>query len=181
VLRAAFVLPVLAFALAPAAWGQAQPQPQPKSVGVFESWSAWEFGDAAARICYLSATPTASQTKPPGARRGDIRLTISHRPAARTRDEISFQAGYPIKSDKPVQAIVDGTRTFELSRRAPNQAELIWTKDPETDKAMLAAMRTGKELVVNGTSQRGTTTTDSFKLDGFVKALEAANRACGLR
>ncbi len=178
-LRAAFVLPVLALALAPVAWGQTPPQP--RSIGVFDAWSAWEFGEAAAKICYLSGTPATSQTKPPGARRGDIRVTVSHRPAARTRDEISFQAGYPIKSDKPVQAVVDGARTFELSRRAPNQAELIWTKDPDTDKAMIAALRTGKELVVNGTSQRGTVTTDSFKLDGFAKALEAANRACGLR
>ena len=173
------MLSILVLALAPAAWGQTPPQP--RSVGVFETWSAWEFGDAAAKICYLSAVPAASQTKPPGARRGDIRLTVSPRPAARTRDEISFQAGYPIKGDKPVQAVVDGSRTFELSRRAPNQAELIWTKDPDTDKAMLAALKTGKELVVNGTSQRGTVTIDSFKLDGFAKALEAANRACGLR
>lgn len=178
-IRAAFLLPVLALALAPAAWGQAQQQP--KSVGVFDAWSAWEFGDGAAKVCYLTAVPTASQTKPPGARRGDIRLTVSHRPATKARDEISFQAGYPIKNDKPVVAVVDTTRTFELSRRAPNQGEMIWTKDTETDKAMIAALRAGKELVINGTSQRGTATTDSFKLEGFVKALEAANRACGLR
>lgn len=178
-IRAAFLVSVLALALAPAA--SAQAQQQPKSVGVFDAWSAWEFGDGAAKVCYLTGVPATSQTKPPGARRGDIRLTVSHRPATKARDEISFQAGYPLKSDRPVTAIVDKTKTFELSRRAASQVEMIWTKDPDTDKAMIAALKTGKELVVNGTSQRGTATIDNFKLDGFAKALEAANRACGLR
>jgi hypothetical protein len=173
------MIPVLALALAPPAWGQVQQQP--KSVGVFDAWSAWEFGEGNAKVCYLTGAPASSQTNPAGARRGDIRLTVSHRPATKARDEISFQAGYPIKTDKPVVAVVDTAKTFELSRRAPNQGEMIWTKDVETDKAMIVALRSGKELVINGTSQRGTTTTDSFKLEGFAKALEAANRACGLR
>lgn len=177
-IRAVFLLSAIALAVAPVARAQAQ---QPKSVGVFDGWSAWEFGDGATKVCYLTGIPASSQTKPAGARRGDIRLTVSHRPATKARDEISFQAGYPIKSDKPVSAVVDKTKTFELSRRAANQGEMIWTKDPDTDKAMIAALKSGKELVVSGISQRGTTTTDNFKLDGFGKALEAANRACGLR
>ena len=160
---------------------RAQAQAQPKSLGVFESWSAWEHGEQAAKICYLSATPASSQTKPPGVRRGDIRVTISHRPGSSARDEISFQAGYPIKSDRNVGAVVDKTKNFEFSRRAPNNTEMIWSKDQATDKAMVAALRSGRELVFNGTSQRGTTTTDVFKLDGFGKALDAANKACGLR
>lgn len=178
-IRAWICLPLLALVIAPAAWGQAQQQP--KSVGVFDAWSAWEFGEGAGKVCYVTGVPASSQTKPVGARRGEIRLTVSHRPATKARDEISFQAGYPIKSDKAVAATVDKTKNFELSRRAPNQTEMIWTRDPDTDKAMIAALKTGKELVVNGTSQRGTATIDNFKLDGFGKALEAANRACGLR
>jgi len=179
VIRAWIFLSLFALAVVPAAWGQAQPQP--RSVGVFDAWSAWEFGEGATKVCYVTGVPANSQSKPAGARRGDIRITVSHRPATKARDEISFQAGYPIKSDKSVSAAVDKTKTFEFSRRASNAGEMIWTKDPDTDKAMIAALRTGSELVVNGTSQRGTTTTDSFRLEGFAKALEAANKACGLR
>jgi hypothetical protein len=165
------------------AWGDARAQgaPQPKSLGIFDAWSAWEHGDQAARVCYLSATPASSQTKPPGVRRGEIRVTVSHRPGSNARDEISFQAGYPIKTDRAVGAVVDKTRNFEFSRRSPAAPEMIWSKDAAADKAMVAAMRGGRELVFNGTSQRGTTTADVFKLDGFAKALDAANKACGLR
>ena len=180
---AAFVaLLIVLDASAPApAQAQAQAQSSVKSLGVFESWSAWEHGEQASKICYVSATPASSQTKPPGVRRGEIRMTISHRPGANARDEISFQAGYPIKTDRNVAAVVDKAKNFEFSRRSPANTEMIWSKDPATDKAMVTALRAGRELVFSGTSQRGTTTTDMFKLDGFGKAMDAANKACGLR
>lgn len=173
----ASTISLLFLTVATTAWAQAQP----KSLGGFDSWSAWEFGEGNAKVCYVTATPTKSQASVANAKRGDIRVTISHRPATKARDEISFVAGYPLKTDKAVAASVDKAKTFEFSRRAPSTNEMIWTKDPETDKAMVAAMRTGKELVLNGTSQRGTTTVDSFVLEGFAKALDAANKACGLR
>jgi hypothetical protein len=156
-------------------------QTQPRALGTFERWQAWEYGDGGARVCYVTTTPSTSETKPPGARRGDIRITISHRPGAKARDEVSFQAGYPIKDDKAVVAMVDRGKNFEFSRRAKGQDETIWTKDADMDKQIIGALRGGKELVVNGTSRRGTTTTDRFPLAGFSKALEAANLACGLR
>ena len=176
---------LLAVAAAPVAasaqaQGQAQGQAavQARSLGVFDAWSAWEHGEQAAKVCYLSATPASSQTRPPGVRRGEVRVTIGHRPGSNARDEVSFQAGYPIKSDRNVVAVVDRTRNFEFSRRVPSNPEIIWSRDAATDRALVAALRTGRELVINGTSQRGTTTTDTFKLDGFAKALDAANRAC---
>jgi len=193
--RASTVL-ILCLSAATLAWApatavaQAQPnqapaqQAQPKSLGAggeFGAWSAWEFGDGNNKVCYVTAMPAKSQASNPNAKRGDIRVTVSHRPGTKARDEISFVAGYPLKTDRAVAAAVDKAKTFEFSRRASNANEMIWTKDPETDKAMVAAMRTGKELVMSGTSQRGTTTTDNFVLDGFGKALDAANRACGLR
>lgn len=159
----------------------ARAQAQPKSLGAFDSWSAWEFGEGAAKVCYVTSVPASSSAQPVAARRGDIRVTVSHRPATKARDEISFQAGYPIKADKTVTAAVDKAKNFEFSRRAQPTGEMIWTKDPETDKAMIAALKTGTDLVVNGVSTRNTATVDSFKLSGFVKALEAANKACGLR
>jgi invasion protein IalB len=158
--------------------GQAQPSAQAKSLGTFDAWNAWEHGEQASKVCYVSAAPASSQTKPPGVRRGQVWVMVSHRMGANARDEVSFQAGYPIKGDRPVTAVVDRTRSFELSNRSTAIPETIWAKDPATGRAMIAAMRTGRELVVNGTSQRGTTTTDAFKLDGFAKALDAANRAC---
>lgn len=171
----AWMVSLLFLLAAPDAFAQAQP----KSLASFDAWSAWEFGEGPAKVCYVTGLPAASL--PAGAKRGDIRITVSHRPATKARDEISFQAGYPIKADKPVTAAVDKAKSFEFSRRAQPTGDMIWTKDPETDKAMIVALKTGTDLVVNGMSTRNTATADTFKLSGFAKALEAANKACGLR
>lgn len=167
----------------PAAQAPAQTPAGTKVLHSSDIWSAWEVSGPSGKLCYISARPTSTQTKPPGVKRGEVYVTISHRIGAtsQVRDEISFHAGYPIKADRNVGAAVDKTKTFDFERRAPATPELIWSKSPETDKAMVAAMRSGRELVFTGTSQRGTTTVDVFKLDGFVKALDAANKACGSR
>jgi invasion protein IalB len=148
-----------------------------------EIWSAWEVNGPGGKLCYVSARPASTQTKPPGVKRGEVYVTVTHRIAATSqlRDEVSFHAGYPIKADRNVGAAIDKTKTFDFSRRAPATPELIWSQSPETDRALIAAMRSGRELVLTGTSQRGTTTVDVFKLDGFAKAMDAANKACGPR
>jgi hypothetical protein len=43
---------------------------------------------------------------------------------------------------------------------------------------MVAAMRRGNSLVVEGTSARGTVTTDRYSLSGFTAAHNAISRAC---
>jgi invasion protein IalB len=169
----------LAMVPVPASAQSAAPSVQTRALGLFEVWSAWDHGDGANRVCYVAGQPVSS--RPTGVRRGEIRVVVSQRPSAKTGHEVSFQAGYPIKTDKAVVAVIDKSRNFELSRRANGVTEMIWTRDPETDKAMVAALRSGKELVINGTSQRGTATTDVFKLDGFARALDAANKACDQR
>jgi invasion protein IalB len=175
-------------AKAPAQATPAQPAPAqapagPKVLHAADVWGAYEATGSDGKICYVTARPQSTQTKPPGVRRGEVYVTIAHRIGAKppVRDEISFHAGYPIKADRNVGAVIDKTKTFDFARRGGETPEVIWGANPDSDKAMIAAMRTGRELVLNGTSQRGTTTSDVFKLDGFGKALDAANKACGLR
>ena len=40
-------------------------------------------------------------------------------------------------------------------------------------------MKSGKQLIVRGTSSRGTATTDTYSLAGFTAALAASDKACG--
>ncbi len=172
-------LPVL-FAVVFAAMS-AVAQPAPKLLGKFETWQAFEYADPAGKVCYLTAVPAKSESKPAGAKRGEARLTVSHRPVAKSRDEITFQAGYPLAGDKRVVATVDATKFFELGRQVASQPETRWTRDIDMDKAMIAALRAGKEIVIAAASARGTQTTDSFALAGFSRALDAINKACGVR
>ena len=46
------------------------------------------------------------------------------------------------------------------------------------DKAMVAEMKRAGKLIVIGTSNKGTRTTDTYSLSGFGKAYEAMAKAC---
>ncbi|MFM8681145.1 MAG: invasion associated locus B family protein [Alphaproteobacteria bacterium] len=173
------MLPLLSVAVAPAAL--AQGQPGPKHLGTVAAWHAYESGEGAARVCFVTSQPASSQVKPAGAKRDEIRLMVTHRPAQRQQDEVSFHAGYPVSTAKPVVAVVDKAKNFDFVRRSEKTPNVIWSASPDADKAIVAALRSGKELVVNGVSQRGSSTSDTFRLEGFGRALDLANRACGPR
>jgi hypothetical protein len=42
-------------------------------------------------------------------------------------------------------------------------------------------MRNGSAMVIKGTSNRGTTTTDTYSLSGTSQAYEAINKACNVK
>jgi invasion protein IalB len=148
----------------------------PKSLGTFDSWIAVELPEKSSKVCYMVARPAKSQ--PDGAKRGDILLTITHRPAAKQRDEVSFQAGYPYKAGAPVTMEVE-KKKFELFTKPETDPDGAWSRDAAMDKALVDAMRNGKTVVIKGTSSRGTETADSFSLAGFAKAYAEIGKACG--
>lgn len=161
---------------------QTQPGPQtlpaPKQLGSFEAWTSVELAQAANKICYMFARPVASDPKP--AKRSDVMLTVTHRPAAKRYDEVSFQSGYPFKQGVPVTVDIDGKK-FEFFTRTDVDAEAAWAKDDASDKAVVAAMKGGKTLKVRGTSSRNTETTDTFNLAGFGKAYAEIGKACAAK
>jgi invasion protein IalB len=156
----------------------AQAQTAPKSLGTFDAWIAIELPEKSSKVCYMVARPTKSQ--PDGAKRGDILLTITHRPAAKQRDEVSFQSGYPYKPGAPVTLEVE-KKKFEMFTRPETAPEGAWAQDTAMDKALVDAMRAGNTAVVKGVSSRGTETADTFSLAGFTKAYAEIGKACGVK
>ena len=106
--------------------------------------------------------------------RGDAHVLVTHRPADKVKGEVSVSAGYPYKEGKDAEADIDGKK-FKLFTRGEN----AWAYDAAEDRAMVAAMKAGKQLIVRGTSSRGTATTDTYSLSGFSAALAAIDKACG--
>jgi invasion protein IalB len=153
-------------------------QSAPKSLGTFDSWIAIELPEKSSKVCYMVARPEKSQ--PEGANRGDILLTITHRPAAKQRDEVSFQSGYPYKSGAPVMLEIE-KKKFELFTRPDSDPDGAWSRDAAMDKALVEAMRNGNTALIKGTSSRGTETVDSFSLAGFTKAYAEIGKACGIK
>ncbi len=146
---------------------------EPRKLGDFGVWAAWELEDTGGKVCYMLAKPT----KHAGAyrSRGDIYALLTHRPAEGTKNVFSYIAGYDYQA-KSEATLKIGDKKFGLF----TQAETAWAPDANTDNAIAEALRKGSNMVVTGTSSRGTATTDTFSLKGSGDAHEAINKACGI-
>lgn len=146
-----------------------------KNIGKFGDWSAYADSASARSLCYMGSSPKKAEGKYTS--RDPVFLLVSHRPAENVFGEVSVEAGYSYKDGSEVIVSIDDAKTFKLFSRGEN----AWNYDPKTDKAMIAAMKSGSQAVVKGTSKRGTTTTDTYSLSGFSAAFDAISKACGVR
>lgn len=142
-----------------------------KTIGNFGKWRAHTFDDQGVKSCYMTSQPVKDEGK--YNKRGDIYVMVVHRPSDKVRDEVSFWAGYAFKDKALVEVSIDGSK-FEV---VPIE-EIAWAPDSESDRKMVAAMKAGSKMVVEGTSKRGTDTKDTYSLSGFTKAYDAISSAC---
>lgn len=143
-----------------------------KSLGTFGAWWAYTEGAADNRVCYAGSRPSKKEGKVAGRR--DAYLLVTNRPGQKATGEISLSSGYPFKEGSDALATI-GDKKFKMFTRGDN----AWTYDAQADKAMVAALKTGKQMVVKGTAKGGQVTTDTYALGGFPKALAAIDKACG--
>jgi len=143
-------------------------------LGSSRDWDAFVVTEGKTKSCYMRAAPGKSE--PAAAKRGDIYLFITHRPANKVTGEISIINGYPHKPGSAV-VITVGKQKFTLF----TEGDGAWLEKPADEARLLAAMKQGDRLSVSGTSQRGTKTTDTYSLAGFSAALKTINQACGVK
>lgn len=150
----------------------ARAEGEPKQIGSFEDWLAYSYDAADSRVCYVSSTPKASEPK--SAKRDPAFFLVTHMPGRKppVRGEVSTIIGYPFKEGHPVKLTIDD-QDFEMF----SKGDTAWV-DTGSDKKIVAAMKAGKSLRVQGTSWRGTETVDSYSLSGISAALAAIDEAC---
>lgn len=153
----------------------------PRALGTFDGWRAFEAGPNNAKICYLTARPTRSDSRPANAQRGEISLVIAHHQNPRRNDEFTMNVGYPARDGGEIEI---GRAKVALSTLAQANAQSLWAREADGDRLVVNALRTAAgntTAAVRGTSSRGTETTDTFALAGFQRALAEIDRACGVR
>jgi len=148
------------------------PVPETKNLGNFKAWQAYQLDAKDGRICYLHSLPTKQE--PANARRGEIYLLVTHKPAKKIRNEVSIFLGYPLKENSSVEAAVDKDSVALFTHE-----QAAWAPDTATDAKLVENFKRGHMLVVKGESTRGTKTTDTYDLSGFTDALKAIDKACG--
>jgi hypothetical protein len=143
-----------------------------KSLGTFKAWTAWQGTDANGMICYISAQPSASEPK--GANRDPIHFLVIHRKGLGTKNEVQTLIGYPYNAQSPnASAAIDG-KTYPMV----TEGSAAWLASAGDESGFVGAMKAGSNLVVKGTSQRGTNTSDTYSLSGATAAMAAIDKAC---
>ncbi|HTN63339.1 MAG TPA: invasion associated locus B family protein [Devosia sp.] len=149
-----------------------QAQQAATELGTFNAWTAWKATDASGIICYISAAPQASE--PAGVNRDPIHFMIIHRKGMGTKNEVQTIIGYPYNtSDAKASAAVDG-KVYPMV----TEGSAAWLASTGDEGGFVAAFKAGSKLIVKGTSQRGTDTSDTYSLSGATAAMKAIDAAC---
>lgn len=152
---------------------QAGQNAQPNLLGQFGDWGAYVSNNGGRKICYTLGKPASAQTVPPNRPRDPIYMFISTRPAENVRNEVSVILGYPHKPDTDATIEV-GSAKFAMY----TQNDGAWIKNAAEEPRLIDAMRKGSEVIVRGTSSRGTQTIDRYSLKGISQALDRVSQEC---
>jgi hypothetical protein len=143
-------------------------------LGISDSWSAYQATDGAGQVCYLVGKPQRSE--PANFARKPAMAMVTHRPAEKIANVVSFVAGYPIKEGSEVAIEIGGSK-FDLFTKDDG----AWARTADLDRAIVMALGRAKRVVVHGVPQKGPATTDVYALAGFAKALALIDKACGVK
>jgi hypothetical protein len=145
-----------------------------KRLGKFDHWRAFTYVENGNRVCYMASEPVKEEGDYD--RRGDVYAMVTHQPARGSQDVVSFVIGYPFKDQSRVTVNIDGSKKFTLF----THEDTAWAADKKTDNALVRAMIRGREMVVQGVSNKGTETTDTYSLFGFTDAHNTIDDACDM-
>jgi hypothetical protein len=145
----------------------------PNEMLVEKDWGAYRYDDDAGRMCFISSVPRESKGKYDPDNRGETRVFVSHGPDKSERNVVQVVAGYRYKAQSDVTMNIGGKKftLFTIEDRAYASSE-------EDDLRMIAAMKRGSKMTVEGTSSRGTKTIDRYSLAGFTKTKSVIDKTC---
>jgi hypothetical protein len=146
---------------------------QPTLLGQYGEWGAYSATPGGKKVCFAIAKPGSSQTTPANRPRDPAFLFLSTRPGEKVKEEVSVIIGYGFKPSSEATAAV-GTTTFAMY----TQDDGAWVKNAADETKMVEAMRKGADVVVKGTSAKGTQSTDTFSLKGIAQALDRVGQEC---
>ncbi len=136
-----------------------------------KDWAAYSHASGSGKVCYALTKPT--QMLPGDRNHGDVFFFVSSRPSEGVSAEPSLLVGYPLKDGSTVTVDVDG-KIFNLFTKNDG----AWVENAATEAQLVAAMKAGRQMSINGESSRGTKTSYKFSLSGVTAAIDTAGSAC---
>ncbi len=137
----------------------------------FNDWSFYAYESPQTKICFAAAQPKSSE--PAKAKRDAIMFYVSAWPKDGVKSEISIKNGYTFKKGSEVVVTIGGA-IFKLFTKD----ERAFVADPAEELKLIETLRKGSSMTVEGTSERGTATKDTYSLTGLPQALKAVTTGC---
>lgn len=141
------------------------------ALGQFNRWTAYAYLTNGAKVCYAVSQPTDSQ--PSGVNRDPVYMFVTNRPKEGVRHEVSVVTGYPYKEGSKTEVKI-GSDAFVLFTKDDG----AWVQNAAEETRMIGAMKAGSDMVITGTSRRGTVTTDTYSLSGVTAAINKIDSEC---
>ena len=146
--------------------GVASAAQTPTRVSQFNDWGSYSYDASGGKVCYVLSTPKTMQ--PASVDHGDIFFLVSQKPGAKPTYEPQVVMGYPMREGSKVVVDIDG-RKFSMFTRG----ESAWMENAAEEPQLVAALRAGRGMKVDATSQRGTATNYTYSLAGVSAALNS--------
>lgn len=140
-------------------------------LGDHRDWSSYSANAGSGIICFSTAMPEKTEPVPDGY--DEARVYITHRPSQGIRNEFNLIAGYEFEPESAATAKIGG-QVFDLFTRLDS----AWLKDLSQANALVAAIRSGATLVIEGVSASGIKITQTFSLSGSTAASRSIDAAC---
>jgi len=144
------------------------------SIGTFKQWGAYTSTEGGAKMCFVASQPTEKKYSKDISGRDPAFFMVTTIPNKNIRNEASTIIGYPFADNSKVTVKIDGNGSFTMF----TEKDSAWIENPAQEPELINAMRKGTRMVVEGTSRRGTITTDTYSLSGITAALEAIAKEC---
>jgi len=162
-------IPALAFLIA----AFATPAQARDSLGVFESWGA--FRDPSVPRCYAIAEPVRKHRDSAW----PAYASIGSWPRQGVRGQVHFRLSRARTPDDPKTpnnrvTLSIGDQRFALVAGAAD----AWAADRRADAAIVAAIRSGTSMSVQGRASNGRAFADVYALRGAATAIDAAALGC---
>ena len=137
------------------------------ALGMFGEWGA--FRDPQVPRCYALAKALPSTLQ----REYQPYADVAWWPRQGVRGQVHFRLSRKLAPNAPITLIL-GRNRFSLTGGGGD----AWAPDKATDAAIIAAMRSSAEMIVNARGADGRGFSNTWKLDGAASAMDAAAVGC---
>ncbi|WP_337270330.1 invasion associated locus B family protein [Oryzifoliimicrobium ureilyticus] len=141
-------------------------QAKPSLVKQYGDWGLYAYKNGNRTVCYLLTMPSAQ--RPANVDHGQNFFLIGHGPKGSDRYEPQIRTGYDLKEGSVVTVNI-GNDTFRLFTKG----NTAWMVHESREPQMMAAMRGGRDMVIEAMSKRGTKTSYTYSLRGVSDGLKA--------